>query len=69
MTNEGRRVKTAPVVINHALNRPEVMISNAAQRFDAQGTLTDETTQDPIRQLLHNLVDWPRQLRESVVKR
>jgi chromate reductase len=52
----------------HALNRPEVMISNAAQRFDAQGQLTDTTTQDLIRQLLRNLVDWTRQLREPVGK-
>jgi chromate reductase len=52
----------------HALNRPEVMIGNAAQRFDAQGRLTDTTTQDLIRQLLRNLVDWTRQLRESAVK-
>ena len=34
----------------HALNRPEVMISNAALRFDAQGRLTDTTAQDLIRQ-------------------
>jgi chromate reductase, NAD(P)H dehydrogenase (quinone) len=52
----------------HALNRPEVMISNAAQRFDAQGQLTDTTTQDLIRQLLQNLVDWTRQLREPAGK-
>jgi chromate reductase len=52
----------------HALNRPEVMISNAAQRFDAQGRLTDTMTQDLMRQLLRNLVDWTRQLREPVVK-
>jgi chromate reductase len=52
----------------HALNRPEVMISNAAQRFDAQGQLTDTTTQDLIRQLLQHLVDWTRQLREPVGK-
>lgn len=52
----------------HAFNRPEVMIGNAAQRFDAQGNLTDATSQDLIRQLLHNLVDWTRQLREHVVK-
>ena len=50
----------------HALNRPEVMISNAAQRFDAQGHLTDTTTEDLIRQLLQHLVDWTRQLREPV---
>jgi chromate reductase len=52
----------------HALNRPEVMLSNAAQRFDAQGHLTDTTTQDLIRQLLRNFVDWTRQLREPVLK-
>jgi len=52
----------------YALNRPEVMIGNAAQRFDAQGNLTDTTTQDLIRQLFRNLVDWTRHLREHVVK-
>jgi len=52
----------------YALNRPEVMIGNAAQRFDAYGHLTDETTQDLIWQLLRNLVDWTRQLREPVGK-
>lgn len=52
----------------HAFNRPEVMIGNAAQRFDAQGNLTDATSQDLIRQLLHNLVNWTRHLREHVVK-
>lgn len=46
----------------HALNRPEVMIGNAAQRFDAEGNLTDETTKKLITQLLQNLVAWTRQL-------
>ena len=40
------------------INQPEVMIGNAAERFDAQGNLTDETTKDFIRQRLRNLVDW-----------
>jgi chromate reductase len=52
----------------HALNRPEVMIGNADQRFDAQGHLTDTATQDRIRQLLRSLVDWTRQLRKPVGK-
>jgi chromate reductase, NAD(P)H dehydrogenase (quinone) len=47
----------------HAVNRPEVMIGNASQRFDEQGNLTDETSRDLIRQLLQNLGDWARQLR------
>jgi chromate reductase len=44
------------------INQPEVMIGNAAQRFDAQGNLTDETTKNLIRQLLQNLVDWTHRL-------
>ena len=41
-----------------ALNQPEVMIGNAAERFDAQGNLADETTKDYIRKLLQSLIDW-----------
>lgn len=46
-----------------AVNQPEVMISNAAQRFDAEGNLTDETTKDYIRQLLRSLVDLTQRMR------
>jgi chromate reductase len=47
------------VVLNmYPLNRPEVMIGNASQRFDAEGNLIDEATKKHIRQLLKNLVDW-----------
>jgi chromate reductase len=44
------------------INQPEVMIGNAAERFDAQGNLTDETTKKSIRQLLQNLVEWTQQI-------
>jgi len=47
----------------YPLNRPEVMISNAAQRFDAQGHLTDEGLRTRIRQLLEALVAWTRRLK------
>jgi chromate reductase len=40
------------------LNRPEVMIANAAQRFDEQGRLTDEKTREFIRALLVALRAW-----------
>ena len=50
----------------HAVNRPEVMIGNAAERFDEQGNLTDETTKKLIGQLLQNLMAWTRQLRAQV---
>ncbi len=44
------------------LNQPEVMIGNAAERFDAQGNLTDETTRDYVRHQLQNLVEWTGQV-------
>jgi chromate reductase len=46
----------------YPINRPEVMIANAAERFDAQGNLTDQMSKDLIRQLLESLVAWTRQL-------
>jgi chromate reductase len=46
------------------LNQPEVMIANAAERFDADGNLTDETTKDYIRKLLQNLVEWTRRIEQ-----
>ena len=46
----------------HAVNRPDVMISNAAERFDELGNLKDENTAKNIRNLLETLVEWARQL-------
>jgi len=47
----------------YAINKPEVMIGNAAERFDAQGNLSDETSKKLIRQLLQNLVEFAERLR------
>ena len=47
----------------YAMNDPEVMIGNAAAKFDAQGTLTDEETRKRIRALLKSLVEWTERLR------
>ncbi|HEX8774541.1 MAG TPA: NAD(P)H-dependent oxidoreductase [Pyrinomonadaceae bacterium] len=44
------------------INQPEVMIGNAAERFDAEGNLTDDATKEFIRQLLQNLVEWARRI-------
>jgi chromate reductase len=46
----------------HPVNRPEVMLSNAAQRFDAHGRLVDEGSRTRIRQLLEALVAWTGRL-------
>jgi chromate reductase len=47
----------------YPVNKPEVMIANAAQRFDEQGNLTDEKARELIGQLLESLVAWTRRLR------
>jgi chromate reductase len=44
----------------HPLNRPEVMITNAAQRFDENGNLKDEETKSHIQKLLSALVAWAK---------
>lgn len=46
-----------------ALIEPEVHISRAHQKFDAQGNLIDESIAMRIRDLLDALVDWTIQLR------
>ncbi len=48
-----------------ALNRPEVMISNAPERFDEQGNLKDEDTRDRVRKLLQALVEWTQYLQRG----
>lgn len=47
----------------YPVNQPEVMISNAAKRFDAEGNLTDETARKLIQQLLERLVEWTIRLK------
>ena len=50
------------------LNKPEVMIGNAATRFDADGNLTDDTTPKYIGELLRSLVDWDAVARAVTVR-
>lgn len=47
------------------VNQPEVMIGLAGKAFDAQGKLIDETSRKLIRQLLENLAQWTRQLKQK----
>jgi chromate reductase len=49
----------------YPVNRPEVMIGTAQEKFDAQGNLTNETSRTLIRQLLENLVAWTLRLQRG----
>jgi chromate reductase len=49
----------------HPVNKPEVMIAQAASKFDAAGNLTDETARGLIRDLLVALANWTRKLKAS----
>jgi chromate reductase, NAD(P)H dehydrogenase (quinone) len=50
----------------HPLNKPEVMVSHAQDRFK-DGQLTDQTTRDLVRQLLEALVAWTNRLWRGAV--
>ena len=45
------------------VNRPEVFVMRASEKFDAEGNLTDEMYRELIRALLVSLADWTRRLR------
>ena len=45
------------------INKPEVMIGLAPQKFAADGTLTDEPTRDFLRQMLTALEAWTLKLK------
>lgn len=45
------------------VSQPEVLVANAAERFDDQGRLTDETAATLIRQQLDGLADLVRRIR------
>ena len=49
----------------HVLNKPEVMISAAHTRFDADGKLTDDTTRKFLASLVTTLCDWTYRLKAS----
>lgn len=47
----------------HPVNRPEVFVTSANQKFDEKGTLTDEKTKELIERLLEALVTWTKKLK------
>src|SRR4051812_5528063 len=46
----------------HPLNKPEVLIGQAQNKFDADGNLTDEAAKGFIRDLMGNLASWVQQI-------
>jgi chromate reductase len=44
------------------LNRPEVMIAKAREKFDSEGNLSDEDTRKRIQALVQALMDWTLKL-------
>jgi chromate reductase len=42
----------------HPVNKPEVLIARAQDKFDAEGTLIDEPSRKIIRELLESLARW-----------
>jgi chromate reductase len=50
------------------INRPEVILARAAEKFSPDGALTDQTAIQLIRELLENLVRWSRLLKTQQQK-
>jgi chromate reductase len=44
------------------LNKPEVFVANAREKFDAEGRLVDVDSRKFVRQLMEALVDWTHRL-------
>ncbi len=47
------------------INKPEVFIASAHQKFDAGGALTDETTRGFVKALVAALAAWTRRLQST----
>lgn len=50
----------------YPINRPEVFVTFAEQKFDENGNLKDEKAQELIKALLRALIDWTRKLNPPV---
>ena len=46
----------------HPVNKPEVMVSKAQDKFDSNGALTDEIARELIRKLMASLSEWTTRL-------
>lgn len=48
----------------HPVNVPEVIVTFASNKFDSEGNLLDDNTKKFLIQLLQNLSNWTRRLKE-----
>jgi chromate reductase len=48
----------------YPINQLEIMIANAATKFDTAGNYTDERGKELVRELLRSLVDWTRRIQK-----
>lgn len=46
------------------MNRPEVLVPSAGEKFDASGALTDEKTKEKLQQMWAAFVQWIERVRE-----
>jgi chromate reductase len=46
----------------YPINKPQVIVTFAQDKFDANGKLLDDNTEKFLGQLLENLVKWTRKL-------
>jgi chromate reductase, NAD(P)H dehydrogenase (quinone) len=49
----------------HPVNVPEVIVTFASNKFDSEGNLLDENTKKFLAQLLRNLSNWTKRLKEK----
>ena len=47
----------------HPINKPEIIVPFAKDKFDENGRLKDDTTRTRIQELLENLVAWTKKLK------
>jgi chromate reductase len=49
----------------YPVNKPEVFVTFAPQKFDDRGRLLDKQTKELVKELLDNLVAWARRLKKA----
>lgn len=56
--------QTAVFLNMHVLNKPEVFVALAGEKFDAESNLTDERTRKIVGRLVNDLATWCQRLRK-----